>query len=217
MYRIGIVDDVPSDRADIQVAIWDSCSDKNSVQFKEYELLDRTKDQILREIIDDVTEGEIQALIVDFKLDTTAEVIEGWEIIEFVHDEAPEFPMVILTHAPNEGRESPYTDADKVYAKEYFLKVASSESKAMVDNIFLNMERYVGNRKRLEAELEAELQKLDQNSTNEETLRHVMELETRLNGYKKMNQTTVDTSFDLGELKAVLDDLKKYEELLRNE
>lgn len=217
MYRIGIVDDVPSDRADIQVAIWDPCSDKNSVQFKEYELLDRTKDQILREIIDDVTEGEIQALIVDFKLDTTAEVIEGWEIIEFVHDEAPEFPMVILTHAPNEGRESPYTDADKVYAKEYFLKVASSESKAMVDNIFLNMERYVGNRRRLEAELEAELQKLDQNSTNEETLRHVMELETRLNGYKKMNQTTVDTSFDLGELKAVLDDLKKYEELLRNE
>lgn len=217
MYRIGIVDDVPSDRADIQVVIWDSCSDNSSVQFKEYELLDRTKDQILGEIIDDVTEGEIQALIVDFKLDTTAEVIEGWEIVEFVHDEAPEFPMVILTHAPDEGRKSSYTDADKVYAKEIFLKVASSESQAMVDNIFLNMERYVGNRKRLEAELEAELQKLDQNSTNEETLRHVMELETRLNGYKKMNQTTFDTSFDLGELKAVLDDLKKYEELLGNE
>ncbi len=217
MYRIGIVDDVPSDRADIQVVIWESCSDKSFVQFKEYELLDRTKDQILGEIIDDVTEGEIQALIVDFKLDTTAEVIEGWEIVEFVHDEAPEFPMVILTHAPDEGRKSSYTDADKVYAKEFFLKVASSESQAMVDNIFLNMERYVGNRKRLEAELEAELQKLDQNSTSEETLRHVMELETRLNGYKKMNQTTFDTSFDLGELKAVLDDLKKYEELLGNE
>lgn len=216
MYRIGIVDDVQSDRDDIQVAILDTCSDKSSVQFKEYELLDRKKTQILKEIIDDVTEGEIQALIVDFRLDTTADVIEGWEIVEFVHDEAPEFPMVILTHAPTEGKESPYTDADKVYAKKIFLKTSSTESKAMVENIFLNMDRYVGNRKKLEATLEIELSKLDQNSTDEDVLRHVMELETRLKGYKKMNQTAFDTSFDLGELKEVLDDLKKYEEMLGN-
>lgn len=216
MYRIGIVDDVPSDRADIQVAIWDTCSDKSSVQFKEYELLNRKKDHVLKEITDDVTEGEIQALIVDFKLDTTADVIEGWEIVEHVHDETPEFPMVILTHAPEEGKESPYTDADKVYAKKLFLKSSSPESQTMVENIFLNMERYVDNRNRLEASLETELRKLDQNSTDEEILRRVMELETRLRGYKKMNQTAFDTSFDLGELKTVLDDLKKCEELLGN-
>lgn len=217
MYRIGIVDDVQSDRADIQVAILDTCSDKNSVLFKEYELLNRKKDHILREIIDDVTEGEIQALIVDFRLDTTADVIEGWEIVEFVHDGAPEFPMVILTHAPMEGKESPYTDADKVYAKKNFLKLSSLESRSMVENIFLNIDRYVENRKKLEVALETELRKLDQNSTDEEILRHVMELETRLSGYKKMNQTVFDTRFDFGELKAVLNDLKKYEELLRNE
>lgn len=216
MYRIGIVDDVASDREDIQVAIWDTRSDKSSVQFKEYELLNRKKEYILEEIINDVTEGEIQALIVDFKLDTTEDVIEGWEIVEFVHDEVPEFPMVILTHAPTEGKDSPYTDADKVYAKPVFLRTSSDESRSMVDNIFLNMERYVKNRKRLEVNLEIELQKLDQNSTDEEVLRHVMELETRLKGYKKMNQTILDISFDLGELKGALDELRKCEELLGN-
>lgn len=216
MYRIGIVDDVPGDRADIQVAILDTRSDKGSVQFKEYELLNRKKEHILKEIIDDVTEGTIQALIVDFRLDTTEDIIEGWEIVEFLHDEAPEFPMVILTHAPAEGKESPYTDADKVYAKKIFLKTSSQEAKSMVENIFLNMDRYVNNRKQLEADLEIELGKLDENSTDEEILRRVMELETRLKGYKKMNQTAFDTSFDLGELKTVLEDLKKCEELLKN-
>lgn len=216
MYRIGIVDDVPGDRADIQVAILDTRSDKGSVQFKEYELLNRKKEHILKEIIDDVTEGTIQALIVDFRLDTTEDIIEGWEIVEFLHDEAPEFPMVILTHAPAEGKESPYTDADKVYAKKIFLNTSSQEAKSMVENIFLNMDRYVNNRKQLEADLEIELGKLDENSTDEEILRRVMELETRLKGYKKMNQTAFDTSFDLGELKTVLEDLKKCEELLKN-
>lgn len=216
MYRIGIVDDVPADRADIQVTILDTCKDKNAVQFKEYTLLNRKKEHILKEIIDDVTDGEIQALIVDFRLDTTAVVIEGWEIVQFVHDETPELPMVILTHAPMEGKESPYTDADKVYAKKIFLKISSPESRSMVENIFLNIDRYVDNRKNLETSLEMELQKLDQNSTDEKILRHIMELETRLSGYKKMNQTVFDTSFDLGELKSVLDDLKKYEELLGN-
>lgn len=214
MYRIGIVDDVPADRADIQVTVLDTCSDKNAVQFKDYELLNRKKDHILEEIINDVTDGQIQALIVDFRLDTTADVIEGWEIVKFVHDGAPEFPMVILTHAPMEGKESPYTDADKVYAKKSFLKLSSPESRSMVENIFLNIDRYVKNRENLETSLELELRKLDQNSTDEEILRHIMELETRLSGYKKMDQTVFDTKLDFSELKDALDDLKKYEELL---
>ncbi len=216
MYRIGIVDDAPEDRADIQVAILDPDLDKGPVQFKEYELLNRKKDQILKEIMDDVTEGTIQALIVDYRLDTTEVIIEGWEIVDCLHEEAPEFPMVILTHAPEEGKVSPYTDADKVYAKKIFLKANSQESKSMVENIFLNMDRYVSNRKRLEAALEMELCKLDENSTDEKVLRHVMELETRLKGYKQMSQTAFDTGFDLGELKSVLEELKKYEELLGN-
>lgn len=216
MYRIGIVDDVESDQKDIQVAIWDTCEDKSTVQFKIYELQNREKDKILAEIADDVTNNEIQALIVDFRLDTTADVIEGWQIVEFVHKETPEFPMVILTNVPTEGKESRYTDADKVYAKSEFLRTSSRESGNMVKNIFLNMKHYVENRKRLEAKLETELQKLDENSTDEEILRQVMELETQLSGYKKMNQTTVDASLDLSDLKDALGDLKKWEELLGN-
>lgn len=215
MYRIGIIDDVAEDRADIQVAILEQTEDKSRVQFKEYELLDRGKKDVLNEIITDVSDGLIQALIVDFKLDTTAEVIEGWEIVEFVHRETPEFPMVILTHAPDEGRESLYTDADKVYAKKEFLNPELLSTKEMVGNIFLNMKKYVQNREKLEAELEAELLELDKKSTDEEVLRRVMELESQLKGYKQMYQTVVDTSLDFGELKEVLSELKQYEELLK--
>lgn len=215
MYRIGIVDDAEMDISDIQVAIWESCDDPSRVQFKNYELSHRKKEDILREMMDDVTGEIIQALIVDFKLDTAMEVIKGWEIVDFVHNETPEFPMIILTHAPEEGRESPYTDADKVYAKKTFLKVASEESRVMVENIFLNIERYVKNRKDIESELEIELRKLDQDSTDETVLRRVMELETRLRGYKRMNQTIIDRNMDLGELKEVLNELRKCEELMQ--
>ena len=74
--------------------------------FKEYDLEHKTKEHLLNEIREDVSEEAIQALIVDFRLDTTEDIIKGWEIIEFAHNEFPEFPVVIMTNAPDEGKES---------------------------------------------------------------------------------------------------------------
>ena len=77
MYRIGIIDDVKSERDDIQVSILDNVNAGTEVEFKEYELEHKTKDDLFNEIRKDVSDEEIHALIVDFRLDTTEDIIKG--------------------------------------------------------------------------------------------------------------------------------------------
>lgn len=217
MYRIGIVDDEKDERDDIQVSILDNARwilDKPEIEFKEYELEGRDRKSILQEIQNDIEEKNIQALIVDFRLDTTADVIKGWQIIEFMHDEISEFLVIIMTNAPEESKQSEYTDADKVYPKKVFLNPELEETKELVKNIILNMQKYVTRRDSLEEKLAVELQNLDKNSEDEKTLEQIMEIETELGRYKQLYQTTVDTSLDMDELKDIFQQLKRYEELL---
>ena len=214
MYRIGIIDDAKSERADIQVSVLDNVGWDAEIEFKEYELEARTREDIVTEIRRDVEEGNIHALIVDFKLDTTADVIKGWEIIEFMHEETPEFPVVIMTNAPDESKESQYTDADKVYAKKVFLKPELDATKELVKNIMLNMEKYVSHRKELEMRLEIELKKLDRDGANEDILEEVIKIENELSRYKQIYQTRVDKALDMSDLKDAFEELEKYEKLL---
>lgn len=213
MYRIGIIDDVKSERDDIQVSILDNKEDFD-IGFKEYELDSRAKEDILREIRNDIEKAEMQALIVDFKLDTAKEVIEGWEIIDFMHEETPEFPVVILTNAPEESKKSKYTDADKVYAKKTFLIPSAPETKEMVSNICLNMLKYTQRRKELESSLSVELKKLDQDGENEDALTNIIRIETELSKYKQIYQTKLDAMMDMSELKDAFEQLREYEKML---
>ena len=184
---------------------WDS-----QIQFKEYELEARAREDILDEIRKDIEEDHIQALIVDYKLDTTKDVIKGWEIIEFMHEETPEFPVIIMTNAPDESKESQHTDADKVYAKKVFLRPELDATKELVHNIMLNMQKYITRRRKLEEKLRAGLKRLDQNGADEEALEIVIQVENELSRYKQMYQTTVDTVWNMGEIKDALKELKKY-------
>ncbi|EOS27239.1 hypothetical protein C806_00207 [Lachnospiraceae bacterium 3-1] len=215
MYRIGIIDDAQSERADIQVSVLDNVGWNAEIEFKEYELEARTRQDIVSEIRQDVEDGNIQALIVDFKLDTTADVIKGWEIIEFMHEETPEFPVVIMTNAPDESKESQYTDADKVYAKKIFLRPELDTTKELVKNIMLNMERYTVRRKDLETQLAVALKKLDGNGANQETLEEIIKIENELSRYKQIYQTRMDTALDMSDLREAFAELEKYEKLLR--
>lgn len=214
MYRIGIIDDAKSECADIQVSVMDNVGWDAEIEFKEYELEARTREDIVAEIRRDVEEGYIHALIVDFKLDTTADVIKGWEIIEFMHEETPEFPVVIMTNAPDESKASQYTDADKVYAKKVFLKPELDITKELVKNIMLNMEKYVSRRKELEAALEIGLKKLDGNGANEDALEEVIRIENELGRYRQIYQTRVDKALDMSDLRDAFEELEKYEKLL---
>ncbi|MBE6330557.1 MAG: hypothetical protein E7072_10690 [Bacteroidales bacterium] len=216
MYRIGIIDDVKSERDDIQVSILDNVNVGTKIEFKEYVLEHKTKDSLFNEIREDVSNEVIQVLIVDFRLDTTEYIIKGWEIIEFTHNEFPEFPVVILTNAPDESKESNYTDADKVYAKKVFLNPQSAETKELVKNILLNINRYDKKRKELEAKLSVELQKLETDGKNVEILENIINIEKELTKYKQMYQTTIDTELEMDDLKEAFALLDKYENMLRN-
>lgn len=215
MYRIGIIDDVKSERDDIQVSILDNVNVGTQVDFKEYVLEHKAKESLFNEIREDVSEEVIQALIVDFRLDTTEDIIKGWEIIEFAHAEFPEFPVVIMTNAPDESKESNHTDADKVYAKKVFLNPQSDETKELVRNIFLNINRYDKRRKELEAQLTIELQKLESDGENVEILESVINLEKELAKYKQLYQTTIDTKLEMDDLKEAFALLDRYENMLR--
>lgn len=192
MYQIGIIDDEKSERDDIQVSILDNIGSDEKITFKEYALEARTKDDIFKEIREDIETSNIHALIVDFRLDTKKDVIEGWEIIDFMHEETPEFPVVILTNAPDEGKESRYTDADKVYAKKVFLIPSLLETKEMVRNICLNMQRYMVRRGELESMLSVELKKLERDGTDQNALDKIVKIETELSRYKQIYQTTLE-------------------------
>lgn len=216
MYRIGIIDDVKSERDDIQVSILDNVNKGTTIEFKEYVLDHKTKDSLFNEIRDDVSDEVIQTLIVDFRLDTTEDIIKGWEIIEFTHSEFPEFPVVIMTNAPDESKESNHTDADKVYAKKVFLNPQSAETKELVKNILLNINRYNKKRKELEAKLSVELQKLETDGENVEILENIINIEKELTKYKQMYQTTLDTELEMEDLKEAFALLDKYENMLRN-
>lgn len=216
MYRIGIIDDVKSERDDIQVSILDNVNVGTKIEFKEYVLEHKTKDSLFSEIREDVSNEVIQALIVDFRLDTTEDIIKGWEIIEFTHNEFPEFPVVIMTNAPDESKESNHTDADKVYAKKVFLNPQSAETKELVKNILLNINRYDKKRKELEAKLSVELQKLETDGENVEILENIINIEKELTKYKQMYQTTIDTELEMDDLKEAFALLDKYENMLRN-
>lgn len=214
MYCIGIIDDAENERADIQVSILDQLGYNAEIDFKEYVLKSRAKEELFKEIREDIEDGRLHALIVDFKLDTTKDVIAGWEILDFMHDETPEFPVVILTNVPEESKESPHTDADKVYSKKVFLDPSLPQTKEMVNNIKLNMEKYVKRRGELEASLAIEQEKLAKNGADEKALERVIEIESELGRYKQIYMTTIETSLNFDNLKEILDQLKKYEDLL---
>ncbi len=208
MWRIGIIDDKEGERADIQVSILENVEYRNEIQFKEYEIVKKAKEKLFEEIIEDISEERIQTLIVDYKLDTSQVVIKGWEIVDFVHEHVPEFPVIIMTNVPEESKESIYIDADKVYPKITFLNTKLPATEEMVKNILSNIQKYVKRRKELEGSLAVELDKLDQNSTDEEIIANVLELEKSLSKYTETQQTVLDEALDMAELKAVLQELK---------
>lgn len=121
-----------------------------------------------------------------------------------------------MTNAPDESKESNYTDADKVYAKKVFLNPQSAETKVLVKNILLNIDRYDKKRKELEARLTIELQRFEKDGENVEILENIIAIEKELARYKQMYQTTIDTELEMDNLKEAFALLDKYENMLRN-
>lgn len=214
MYIIGIIEDDERDRDDIIVSICDNIPKTETVDFKEYNIERKSKEDLFEEIREDIINDNLNALIVDYKLDTHDEVIEGREVVEFMHEETPEFPVVIMTNVPDDGKKSSVTDADKVYTKQTFLNPEKEETKQMMENILLNMKKYTEKRHKLEAELDMAIKKMNDEPNNPDVIGEIMEIESHLAKYKQIYEPTVDVNFNLNKLKEAAELLGDFEKML---
>lgn len=211
MWTIGIIEDKESERNDIQVSIWEGADNKERISFKIYELAD--KESLLAEVMDDITDDRIHTLLVDYKIDIEKLVIDGGEIVKYLHDRVPDFPVIIMTNVL-ESKESPYIDSDKVYPKIKFFNTETEDSREMVQNILRNIRRYEGRRKELEGQLDLQLERFRKDSSNGEIVENILKIENELSKFKEMNQTTIDQAFDMQELKEVIRELQDIDKLL---
>lgn len=216
MFTIGIIDDVQSERDDIQVSIRDNFLDSSNIDFKEYLIEGRSKEELLDEIRNDIIENTISLLIVDFRLDTTAKIIAGREILDFMHEETPEFPVIVLTNVPDESKTSDSTDPDKVYAKKTFLNPSLPETKEQVRNMQLHMEKYMKHRQNLEAELAVALNKYQKDKDADNVMGKIVTIENKLSKYKQIYQSAIDKDVNVSNLEKAFEILEKLKAMDKN-
>lgn len=225
MIRIGLIDDNEYEVDDIRTTIavgWKKLPNpSDKVEFKRYQLSGTAdfKDELFRELIDDVEHRTIQSLIVDYKLDTLHRVIEGKDVVAYMHETVPAFPVIILTNAPERSKYEDVIDPDKVYDKESFFMLETPQCEEMVFKIYRNISRYVSQRAKLETELAQALKKLNSDralDTDEkiELLTKFTALEDELSQYTWTGQSSAEKAFDLGGLRELIAELIEVEEKL---
>ena len=156
MFYIGMIEDDRAEASAVMLSLVVNAKqlgeDLGEESFKLYDLekKENFREELFKKLIKDVQENVIQCLIVDYKLDTLDEVLEGIEVVKFMHETVPEFPVIILTDVPERSKENDMADPDKVYAKEIFMKPDAAATKEMVYHIIRNLDRYTKRRAELE-------------------------------------------------------------------
>lgn len=224
MNTIGIIEDDRAVVPQIKLVLAEYLKKKGgAVAYKEYFIADGKDEQneILREVLGDIEEGLIHTLFVDYKLNTVNLSVEGSEIIKTIREELSEFPMVILTNVVEDGKKSKATDADKVYHKEVFLNPDDENSEKMVENVFLNMDRYCQLRAGLEVERDRILQKMNERSaevkSSMDQISELIRVETELQKFTPTHLMPVERIFPVQEYQEVLGILREYRELLKTD
>ena len=143
IFSIGMIEDDKAEASAIMLSLNENSDKLNENSFKLYELKPNSnlREQLFQEIKQDIIENKVQCIMIDYKLDTLKEVLTGIEIVEYLHEEVPEFPVIILTNVPDKGKENDLADPDKVYTKQIFMQPNNPKTCEMVYHIERNMER----------------------------------------------------------------------------
>ena len=219
-YKIGIVDEDPCDMDFIERTILENKPD--NVQEEQIDFWrcpfpsesENVYDSIVKLIIEKITKEEIQALIVDYKIIISAKSLEGAQIFKRLVEIVPKFPLVMLSNVPNECYEKEFIDADKVYSKKEFFKLEEDYSIEKVHNIFRNIDKYDSQRSKLSTRLAAQLTRLDSNEYSAEALQSVIETEKLLDDFIPQQQTTVEKTLKVADLKNVVELLEEANKLI---
>jgi len=217
MYRIGIIDDNLYEVDDIQATIytvWTKSNDApNEVDFKFYKLSSSPnfKNELLKELLYDIEHSIIQSLIIDYKLDSLRTVLEGKDIVDFLRDQVPFFPVIILTNAPQGSKTEEKIDPDKVYDKRSFFDLNNFASHEMALNIYLNIKRYINRRNELEQSLNSALDELtsrDDADVDISLISRISKIEEELSDYTITGQSSAERAFDLSDLRELISELQ---------
>ena len=207
-YTIGLVDDNENQLSDIRAAIKINKTKDFEIDFKSYVIPSKSEDAIvvlLTEIIDDIKNGRIHSLIIDYKIVISTQIIHGSELVNLIKKKLSNFPIVVLTEIPEDSKKSDFIDSDKVYIKREFLKVKEDYSREKISNIFDSIEKYVTQKDTLLAKLEDQ-----QNKTPSDNIQEIIELEEQLSTFIPMDITQADKIFDktkITELTALINSL----------
>lgn len=217
MYYIGMIEDDEAEASSVMASLVINTKQLCEESFKLYDLVKKAsfREELFEQILNDIKENNIQGLIVDYKLDTLDEVMEGIEVVKFMHEEVPEFPVIILTDVPEKSKENDKADPDKVYAKEIFMKPSELETQEMVYHIVRNLERYAKRRSELEIKREMLLEDVVNTSKyDDETYGKLLETERELSKYVPIEMTAIDKEYDIESMEAVMETLKECKSLL---
>lgn len=216
MFYIGMIEDDMAEASSAMLSLNENSDQIEEQSFKIYPLMKKEnfKKELFEKITEDIKDNRIQGLIVDYKLDTMDEVLEGIEVVNFVHELVPEFPVIILTNVPDTSKKNDKVDPDKVYTKEVFLNNEKEETRDMVYNIVRNLERYVKKRVELETRREQLLNCVVDNAQENETYGELLETEKELNKYTPIGMTEIDNTYKVDDMKEALELLKEYKGLL---
>lgn len=217
MFNIGMIEDDTAEASSVMLSLNVNAQQVNEDSFKLYNLekKENFREELFEQILKDIQENRIQGLIVDYKLDTLDEVLEGIEVVNYMHESVPEFPVIILTDVPEKSKENDNADPDKVYAKEVFMKPGDLKTKEMVYHIIRNLERYTKRRSELEIKREQLLDKVvDASEYDDESYGQLLETERELSKYVPLEMTAVDREYDMENMEEALEVLKEYKSLL---
>lgn len=116
MFYIGMIEDDMAEASSAMLSLNENSDQIEEQSFKIYPLMKKEnfKKELFEKITEDIKDNRIQGLIVDYKLDTMDEVLEGIEVVNFVHELVPEFPVIILTNVPDTSKKNDKVDPDKV-------------------------------------------------------------------------------------------------------
>lgn len=217
MFCVGMIEDDQAEASAVMLSLVINAKQLSEESFKLYELekKENFREELFEKLLIDVRDNKIQCLIVDYKLDTMDEVLEGIEAVNFMHELVPEFPVIILTDVPERSKKNDNADPDKVYAKEIFMKPDATETKEMVYHIVRNLERYTKKRSELEIKRDQRLDKLVAASEyDSELYGELLDIERELSKYVPIEMTAIDKAYDMVDMEDALKVLKEYKSLL---
>lgn len=216
-YIIGIVEDDDSQTRDIRRTIKALKGDKTEVDFINYDFKDVEQDisyNLIKQILDDINNEKIHSLIIDYKLLTYKNCMNGADIIKTIKAMFYEFPMIILTQMPEQCIEETDLDPDKVYEKSIFFNACCEESKKYVFNIFRNIDRYWENVRNYTSKLETlRVQKNTDNQDESDVLGRIIDIEKELSRYKPIGHSEMNEILSDEKLKQLSELIEKAKEL----